>query len=176
MILSHPKGERMNALRTLALFLATTSITALAQKPAIVKDTEAVGRLPYIHTLEYSCPLNNPSSCVLHGYTFPAVPAGYRLVVTYVSVSFPTNSPQSLSVLLTNGKTALDMDYAALDLQAPVCAAESRLQYNCVSSAPASFYLEGALAPNVIVGTGSTAAFTTDNTARVTVVGYLLSL
>jgi hypothetical protein len=165
----------MNGLRTLALCLATTSITALAQRPAIVKDTEAVGRLPYIHTLEYSCPLSSPSSCLQHVYTFPAVPTGYRLVVTYVSASFPTNSPQSLSVLLTNGETAFDTDYAALDLQAPVCAAMS-LRYNCVSSAPASFYLEGALAPNVIVHTGSTIAYSTDNTARVTVVGYLLSL
>jgi len=169
----------MKALRILAVFLVATGLTAFAQKPALVKDTEANGRMPYIHTLETPCNLATPSLCPVLTYTFPAVPAGYRLVVTHVSAQFITDlaSQKDMNVFMTNGETASDTDYAAISLQTPVCATYTANAQNiCVSSAPLSFYVEQGLTPKIIIHTGRSQSAYIPETERVTIVGYLISL
>src|SRR5262249_32254810 len=76
--------------------------------PAIVSNMNDPGRIPYQSTLmttPQTCP-GGINECL---FTFPAVPAGHRLVIQHVSgfiQAAPGAVPGMVALLLTNNQTA----------------------------------------------------------------------
>jgi hypothetical protein len=146
----------------LVAFGLAVTCTAFAQKAALVQETYGPGRSPY-----QSNQLYNPSAqlCPNQFYcqiAFPVVPAGKRLVVTYVSATYSMNAGAT-EAIVSLGKGLFD----TMDLPAPVNVGGNRY----VASGPVTYYFEAGEIPYVFI-TGSSVV--TNNTGHASVIGFLV--
>ena len=91
-------------IRTLFIGAVVTVVAASAahaQKPVLTKNVDEPGRTPYFS--ESSVGSNCGGSCA---FAFTVVPTGYRLVVTYASVSYHNEYAGGGSIRLRMGYTS----------------------------------------------------------------------
>ena len=163
------RSSRLPNLFALAItfVLLAAAATANAQKPALVKDVDALGRTPYQQRIFFN---QDNSHCTFFtcSVTFKTVPAGYRLVVTHVSIRYKLATGGTVaSVEINDGSAPGD----GLLLPAPAYIGLSEY----IASSPVTFYIEAGKAPTV----SAMGQFVTNDgsiTAEATVVGYLISL
>lgn len=153
----------MTAVRRLALLvLALVPVSAaFAQpKPAQVKDIDQPGRAKYQETLSHSC--QDSSTCY---FFFSAVPAGKRLVVTWVSANYVLNpSGDSWAVLFLDDASGVEVYLAPLP-------APSAGTFRIINS-PAMMYVEAGNSPSVELLSSTLFG----SSAKVTLVGYYISV
>lgn len=136
---------------------------AAAQRAALVEEIYAPGRQVYQYNLGINpsgtyCP--NQFYCEI---TFPAVPAGKRLVVTYVSVQFSLTG----SVTSATGSIGTSV-FDSMVFQPAVGIGVNRF----VAAGPVTYYFESGQRP-VVQFAGSSVL--TSNSAFASVVGYLVA-
>jgi len=157
------KLSRINALLSLTMAF---SVLAHAQKPALTQNIDEKGRVPYQAGTNVNCVLNHdgPQICAIG---FPVVPAGYRLVITYVSATFDEGvSAPSATVNLTGG--ALLPGSTTSLATGPVFVA-TLVGGSFVLSSPVTYYVEP----------GGNAALTVQNYSSFAtgfISGYLVAL
>ena len=139
---------------------------AAAQRAALVQDRDSPGRAPYqnevgVNPSNSICP--NPFFCVI---TFPAVPAGMRLVVTHASVEF-TNGIGGPGVGYITGPGGIFGP--RLIIPNSVVTPNNRT----IASGQVSYYVEAGQTPQVIF---SGFKVITSNSAFASLVGYLVTL
>jgi hypothetical protein len=151
------------ALAAVTLVLFATA-PANAQKAALVKDVDAMGRTPYQQSIFFN---QTSSVCTLFVCTvrFNAVPAGYRLVVTHVSTRY------SLQTGGSGANVSIETNSTVLLLPAPVFTGFS----SYIASSPVTFYVEAGQTPTVSMA-GQFVVNNGSNTAYAAVVGYLIAL
>ena len=155
--------KRLSGLRLgLAVSGLLACSVASAQKAALVQPVIGPGILPYQNNQLY-----NPSSSICPNQfycqvTFPAVPAGKRLVVTQASATYSLN-PGATEAIVSIG-TGL---FSTMDLPAPVNVGNNRY----VASAAITYYFEQGESPVVFITGGSVI---TSNTGHASIVGYLV--
>ncbi|HMH13355.1 MAG TPA: hypothetical protein VK578_09625 [Edaphobacter sp.] len=167
------KFFRATALLSFAasLLLPFATTTAHAQKPALVKDTDALGRSAYQQTVLF---VQNNSTCTSFYclVSFKPVPAGYRLVITHVSGRFKLGNGNAGGTVAGVTVTSDGESFGdGLSLPAPIYVGFS----SYTASSPVTYYVEAGKTPEVLF---EGQFVTTDGsyTATATVVGYLISL
>ncbi len=158
--------------RTL-IFAASLSIlsTAIsyAQKPALVENVDERGRVPYQQTVTATC-LTIDQSCVAK---FPPIPAGYRLVVTYITGSFQSAEARTglyaelYGTLPLPGSTGNDYVPMILVMNSMGYATGG---YVYILSTPLSYYLNAGDTPVLFLQNGFTSQL------RASLVGYLVAI
>ena len=139
----HASLHRFSGAAAMFLF-AVSAPLALAQRPALTKSVDEPGRTPYFDVVENFTPCSPSSSC---GVVFKAVPAGYRLVVTHVSV-YIVSCSSTLAYLTSAAGLS-----RAIFLPTPVAVGNG----SCVSSGPITYYGEPGETPRVYeVGNSTT--------------------
>jgi hypothetical protein len=133
-----------------------------------VQNVNEPGLNPYQHFVTF-----NQSSAYCYNFActveLPAVPEGRRLVITYASASFALQSGGTLAnVALASSANQNDR----LMLPAPALDGLGRFY---LSSSPVTFYVDEGYHPLMILG-GQYMLANGENTAQVSVVGYLVSL
>jgi hypothetical protein len=154
-----------------ATFVLFATATANAQKPALVKDIDALGRAPYQQTVLFN---QTGSYCTNFVCTvnFNAVPAGYRLVVTHVSARYKLGNGNVGGTVATVG-IGIDGYLGGDTLQLP---APTYLGFSSyIVSSPVTFYVEPGRTPTVFLG-GKFVSTDGSYSAQVTVVGHLISI
>ena len=164
------------------LFLGFGSLYASAQRPALTKDVDAKGRIPYMQSYaaiqDQACKVNTDSCLVL----LEPVPAGYRLVVEQVSTAYTvltgitvfTSSPASIVYFRTGTQS--------IPLPPPTLRVNSIGVQDNSLFVPATFYVEAGYQPGVsiVASAGSNISplnlHILDHYLSVTVVGYLIAL
>jgi hypothetical protein len=162
------KFTRLAALLVLAAaFTHLLPATAHAQKPALVRNVDEPGRNPYQQGM-----LFNQSTQVCTNYVctlwFNPVPAGYRLVVTHVSVRYrlADNSSDAYTTLGYDGNLASDI----------VLPAPSFIGNNYyVASSPVTFYVEPGSSPTLFLA-GNRVDASGSYSAQASIVGYLVAI
>lgn len=159
----------LDLINTRSLRAAVTAIGLLvagsagAQRAALVEEIYAPGRQVYQYNLGINpsgnyCP--NQFYCEI---TFPAVPAGKRLVVTYVSVQFSLTGP----VTGATGSIGTSV-FDSMAFQPGVGTGVNRF----VAAGPVTYYFEPGQRP-VVQFSGNSVL--TSNSAFASVVGYLVA-
>ncbi|HET9442614.1 MAG TPA: hypothetical protein VFO65_04780 [Acidimicrobiales bacterium] len=131
---------------------------------AVNVGTTAAERAPYQHSFLFNQSDQTCTQFVCKA-SFPAVPAGQRLVVTYASARFAlTSGGVSANVALSvNGATS-----PSILLPAPV-----RIGFDSyVAAGPVSFYVGPGQTPTLELG--GQFVLPVSNTAEVSLVGYLV--
>jgi hypothetical protein len=148
------------------------AIPAHAQKPALTENIDEKGRVPYhstVFTSSYYVSCSNPTSpndtCTVG---LKSVPAGYRLVVTHVSVQYQGSSLANTNFVAISGGAANPGELVYTEyLPVPVSAGG----YLYISSSPVTYYVEPLGTPAIIVsGIDPGVSFTCS------ISGYLVSL
>jgi hypothetical protein len=123
-----------------SMFIALLSASAQAQKPAITKSIDEPGRTPYISEIKGNC----DGSCSV---AFKAVPAGFRLVATYIGASY-------ISIPNASGPSLASLDGGPAFLYLPTVApvTNNGVTRFFVLSSPIVYYVESGLAPRFNVG------------------------
>jgi hypothetical protein len=139
-------------------------VTDKALMAAVKALTESAARVPYQHYRIFN---QGTSTCTTFvcPVTFPAVPAGKRLVVTHASASFGVPPGESFPNVALADST---FNSPVLLLPAPVATGPGSL----VASSPVTFYVGAGLSP-VLELRGINIAFSSQS-ATATVVGYLI--
>jgi hypothetical protein len=154
-------------LALMAVSFALLPAVADAQKPALVKNVDEPGRNPYQQGM-----LFNQSTQVCTNFVctlwFNPVPAGYRLVVTHVSVRYrlADNSIEAYTTLGSDGNMASD-----IVLPAPSFIGNN---YYVVSS-PVTFYVESGSSPTLFLS-GNRVDASGSYSAQASIVGYLVAI
>ena len=127
------------AAATIMLLSATTQ----AQKPAITKSIDEPGRTPYTSEIKGNC----DGSCNVQ---FKTVPAGLRLVVTYISASY-------ITVPNASGPTLASLDGGSAFLLLPLVAPATNngTIRSFILSSPVTYYVEPGSAPRFNVSNSS---------------------
>ncbi len=152
------------------------AIPAHAQKPALTQNVDEKGRVPFHQVralnLNASQPLDcSPGACSV---VFNAVPAGHRLVITYVSVGYYAVSPSVDSTSFTLGTPATEPvsgDVEENFVSFPSATPDSRGY--CAWAQPTLLYVEAGVTPTIDarnIRNGST------DTASFLIEGYLIAL
>lgn len=141
--------------------------TALAQKPVVTRNADEPGRNPYrqnvfINQTSGYCP--NPYYCV---FTFNAVPAGYRLVVTYASARFSVNAGAA------DVQASLQDDSNVFGTQVVMAPPVSVGGSTYISGSPITFYVDAGKNPTILI---SASSIETGYTAQASIAGYLVAL
>ncbi len=144
-----------------AVLVSLLATSAHAQKPAITKSVDEPGRSPYHQFVQGTC---FAGSCRI---AFKAVPTGFRLVVTHLSLIVVSNG--LLAYLSDNpafdGVAAPDGTTNAIVLPEFPRVAGSGLT---ISSSLVTFYVDAGKSPNIVLtGTGIPSA---------SINGYLVAL
>jgi len=140
-----------------AVFITLLSASAQAQKPALTKSIDEPGRAPYLSYVVQPC--QGAEICKIQ---FKAVPAGFRLAVTYVSVVYvPSGADDNLISL---GQSPSNSMY--LFLPAPVSVGLNRM-----TSSPITFYVEPGSAPEITVFNSAKGYYISGS-----ITGYLVAL
>jgi hypothetical protein len=178
----------MRSVRPILSFLLTFLLAPAilyAQRPAVIKDVDAKGRIPYMkqflsnHQDTY-CATNNDTCAV----TFEAVPAGYRLVVEHVSAVFsvlpnPSSPSTPAQVYLSNGTTGADLVF--LPLPSPTLRVATAGFQDDLLSVPVTIYVEAGNKPSVSFTAplsdvrSPVSVRTLEHFMSVTVIGYLIA-
>jgi hypothetical protein len=154
-------------LLAITIFGVPSGMAHAQAKPALVRNIDEPGRNPYQQSISFQqntfagCTIN---SCVV---TFNAVPAGRRLVVTYVSARYhdPTFfGPAGVSLGLNGnvGATLVDLPRNSTDNA-----------FQTIAS-PLTFYVEAGDKPTVFIAGGN--LIVSSFQANVAVAGYFVSL
>jgi hypothetical protein len=145
---------------------------AHAQKPALTQNIDEKGRTPYYASQYGTC--SNPSNPACY-ITFPAVPAGYRLVVTYVSINYVAASSGGLNscVLYENIPGSGDAPYGNAPYQVWLPAPTANGQNNYTYSNPLTVYVEAGAQLSMFVGN---VLISPDFPLVGTINGYLVNL
>ena len=128
---------------------------------AAVRDVDQKDRNPYQHTVVF-----NETGGLNNNADFPAVPAGNRLVITYVSALFTLasgGSVPSISLLWNDNVFGVNANLPATSIGLNTY----------IASGPVTFYVDAGNVPTVLV---NGQFLSTSNTAVVTVTGYLVSV
>jgi hypothetical protein len=158
------KFSRLSLATLVALAAALTPFAAIpahAQKPALTQNIDEKGRVPYHSSTGATC----TTSCTLN--FFPP-PAGFRLVITYVSVRYALN-PQGPNEMTLFGGSSNPGDFVAYNLFLPTPISEGFNLY--VSSSPVTYYVEAAGVPSIGIASSQNGS-----TALGTISGYLVNL
>jgi len=163
------KQSRLAALLILAAaFSYFQPATAHAQKPALVKSVDEPGRSPYQTTIAVN---QNTTTCI-NDYscrvTFPAVPQGFRLVITHVNAYFELTGTNFAHVELT-------ADSSSMRFRAVTIGTSSYGSIAYVVDSPVTLYAEPGIAPTVTLH-GYTLELNGYANAEVTLVGYLVAI
>jgi hypothetical protein len=156
------KSFRLTALVvfTAFVFVSLAATTAHAQKPALTKSIDEPGRSPYFSSSSQYSPTDGE-----YLMSFKPVPAGFRLVITYVSVFYtPATNSGHLDNLVALRQSSNFADFVCMP-------APSSIGTSSVTSAPITFYVEP----------GSTLYITVHNSSHGnsifgTITGYLVAL
>jgi hypothetical protein len=153
----------LNRSRIVALLVFSTALSALvstpahAQKPALTQNIDEKGRVPYQDTEVKLCTNMGNVDC---GLTFTQVPAGYRLVVTYVSAFFYLNSSSNPYYIglyggynLPNGTQSSTIILIPTAIGGNGYAVSSQVTYYVDQSYYPSFDAPGAAIGKYVVGT-----------------------
>ncbi len=155
----------------IVLFSLLVSISTLAAAPVTqVSDINAPWRNPYQHRITFT---PNPTDCPNNLYciaTFPAVPAGKRLVVTNVSTQYSLTTPVTDAAVSIGVDGSLLSD--TLDLPAPVKIGDNDSRF--VASASITYFVESGHSPTVILQGTYVTPVTFGTTVSIT--GYLVSV
>ena len=133
--------SRLFVAHTLAsVFITLLSASAQAQKPAITKSIDEPGRTPYTSEIKGTC----DGSCNVQ---FKAVPAGFRLVATYIGASY-------ISIPNASGPSFASLDGGSAFLLLPVVAPATNngVTRSFILSTPITYYVESGSAPRFNVG------------------------
>jgi hypothetical protein len=151
-------------------FINLLPATATAQKPALVRNVDEPGRSPYQHGVIFN---QSPSDCSNYSCTvyFPAVPAGYRLVVTYASAFYKLGNGSAGGSFASVSLGADYDDNARLMLPRPLTIGDNTY----IASGPITYYVEPGRSP-ILHLDGSPVATDGGFSAQVTVVGYLVAI
>jgi hypothetical protein len=153
------------AVATLALVAVPTAHAQV--KAALVKDVDALGRTPYQQTIIFAQSATYCSNFVCT-VIFPAVPAGYRLVVTHISAQYRLSTGGTLA------SVAVAVDGSVFGPQLLVATTPIGLSVY-VASSPVTFFVEAGHSPSLSL-VGQFVLADGSNTAQATVIGYLISL
>jgi hypothetical protein len=137
------KSFRVTALLvfTASVFVSLAATTAQAQKPALTKSTDEPGRSPYFSSVYQYC----PATTVCRIGSFKPTPAGFRLVITHVSVIYkPSSDPAHFDNEVYLQQSSDPGSFAYLP-------APSSVGYQLVASAPITFYVEPGSTPEITV-------------------------
>ena len=147
-----------------ALLFAFVPTIAQAQRPVITRNADEPGRVPY----NSSFPLQSCSNggCAVY---FAPVPAGYRLVITYMSVLFSSATPTPSYISLTTTAAGTTDTPEEMYLPLPVSAGPNSGVY--VVSAPIHFYAEPGSTPFMFL-----AAELSQGQVTGSLTGYLVAL
>ena len=157
------------------LLLATVVLGRFYAKPvlaqvraALVQNTDEPGRNPYRASLLFNqdatvCP--NNLNCAL---TFPAVPAGHRLVITYASARY------SLATGGTEGYVNLSVNGGFSGVDAPLPAPQYIGFNYYVTASPVTYYVEAGQQPTIFLA-GNPVRIS-GNSSEVFISGYLVTL
>jgi len=140
--------------------------SAFAQRAALIEDRDAPGRAPYLQEIGVNpsnsiCP--NSFFCVI---TFPAVPAGRRLVITHASVEF-TNGVASAGTAYVSGPSGI---FGPRMIIPPGGVQGAN---RVIASGPITYYLEAGQTPTIIFSGNN---IITSNSAFGMLAGYLVTL
>jgi hypothetical protein len=137
-MLSRSRFSTAHALAAIVIMLLSAS--AQAQKPAITKSIDEPGRTPYTSEIKGTC----DGSCNVQ---FKAVPAGFRLVATYIGASY-------ISIPNASGPSfaSLDGGPAFLYLPPVTAATNNGVTRSFILSTPITYYVESGNAPRFNVG------------------------
>ena len=135
-------------------------------KPALVQDIDEPGRNPYQQGMSFVASASTCSNNFACSVDFPAVPAGKRLVLTYVSASFCTGQ----SGQCRRQGRQIPGHRCLLTLPA-VTANPAVVGARYTASGPVTFYYEPGDVPRVTL---SAQVHNFGSTDSVTVVGYLI--
>jgi hypothetical protein len=133
---------------------------------AVKALSDGAGRVPYQHMIIFN---QGPNTCTqfVCTTTFPAVPAGKRLVVTHASASFGVVLADSYPNVALSDSSA---NAPKLLLPAPVATGPGSV----VASSPISFHVAAGLSPTLDLRAINISA--ASNSATATVVGYLVDV
>jgi len=156
----------MNLAHRLALvLLALVPVSAaLAQpKPALVKDIDQPARAKYQETISHPTECNSASTCL---FNFSAVPAGKRLVVTWVNAFYEMvgAGSDSWAVLFPADPSGIEIYLVPTPNQWA-----STLR---TINSPAVMYVEAGISPSLQIAGLSLL----NGGAKATLVGYLVSV
>lgn len=137
-------------------------------RPALVRSVDEPARVPYYHSLVPTCPFLN--NCVA---TFPAVPAGKRLRVTFIGALFIGTDDPGYMALHVNNDNAGNMRLAF-----PVAPFSGAFYGWIVSlSQQVDVYFEAGQAPFLDFGIGAgLGGIDVDSRNRFTISGYLVDV
>jgi hypothetical protein len=130
--------SRIVVLAFTAAFTAMVPALSHAQKPALTENIDEKGRVPYQAGSAANCalPHDGPQICSL---SFAAVPAGYRLVITYVSASFNEGTAVSSATVSLSGGVLLPGGTTLS--QGPTFVA-ANVGGNFILGSPVTYYVE----------------------------------
>jgi len=134
--------------------------------PAVKVDANSSDRVPYQHTIFFN---ESPQTCTqfVCSVSFPVVPAGKRLVITYASAHYGL-SPNGTLANVQLGVNGNGIDEPQIALPAPV-----RIGFDTyVASAPVTFYAEAGQTPTLELG--GQFVQPASLTADASIVGYLV--
>jgi hypothetical protein len=143
-------------------FVSLAATTAHAQKPALTKSIDEPGRSPYFSSVTQFCA--DSGLCPIS--SFKPVPAGFRLVVTHVSVDYVPNTFIGHSDNLIYLQESLVFSSPHVYLPAP-----SSVGTRLVTSAPITFYVEPGSTPVITALNASSLNFISGS-----IVGYLVAI
>jgi len=156
-------GPLVFSAAALSAVLLALPQTALAQRAALMQNVDEPARAPYQQTIIFN---QGPSTCTqfVCTVTFPAVPAGKRLEVTYVSALFGApGGSATISVAPGSG---------SLGVYLPLPQTYGFGTY--VGGAPITLFVEAGNSPTVALGGLSVNSSSTS--AQAAIVGHLVSV
>ena len=146
---------------------ALPAVAGAQPKPALVQDIDEPGRNPYQQTMSFVAGVSTCSNNFTCTVNFPAVPAGKRLVLTYVSAAFGTApNPASASITVSQSANTY-LRLPAVTVNPAVVGARF------IASGPVTFYYEPGDVPSVTLSAQTINFGSTDD---VSLVGYLIPL
>jgi hypothetical protein len=162
------KLARLSALLVMASgFANLLPSTANAQKPALIKNVDERGRVPYQEHVNFA---QDASRCSMFrcAVSFPPVPAGFRLVITHASAFYrlATGGTFPYTTLGADG-----IEGWALMLPTPVLSGSNFY----ITSSPVTYYVEPGSSPTLFMY----GQYVTNNgsaNAEATVIGYLVAI
>lgn len=162
------KLSRTHSILAIAAILASLLPAAIhAQKPALTQNIDEKGRTPYYASQYGTCLNDYINACYI---TFPAVPAGYRLVVTYVSINYIAASSAIANICgFSNGSKGSGNAPYAVYLPAPTANGQNTYTY----SNPLTAYVEAGSQPSFFI---QNALNSPDFPLVGTITGYLVNL
>jgi hypothetical protein len=161
--------------RSSLLFSLLTAIccaaphVANAQKPALVRNQDEPGRNYYVENVFFNQSASTCAGGATCAVVFPPVPAGFRLVVTYVSALYRLVPNTTGAYVSLAGDAGLFT--RQIDLPAPVYTGS----IYTVTSAPVMFFVEPGNTPVVYLN-GDQVSQALGFSSHVSLVGYLVAI